>query len=53
MDINPEGVKLRVNLIRLRWIVELLQDIPRTHTPPFGSNRDECGRLVMCLEEKV
>ena len=51
VDVESEGVGLGVDFIGLSRVVQLLQGIPRSDTPSFVSDRDVCGRVVMCLEE--
>ena len=51
MDIDSKRVGLRINVIRLRRIVELLEDLTGPHAPSFMLDGDECWGMVVGLEE--
>lgn len=51
VNVESEGVRLGVDLIRLRGIIQFFQRLPRPDAPSFIPNRDVCRRVVVGLEE--
>lgn len=53
MHIDPKRVCLRINVVNLRRVFQLLQDVPRTHTPSVHFDGDEGGWVVVGLKKVV
>ena len=51
MNIDSERVSLRIHLIRLRRIIEFLEDLTGPNAPPFMLDGNECWGMVVGLEE--
>ena len=51
MDVESERVGFGVDFVCLSRIIQLLQCVPWSNTPTFGSNGDVCRRVVVSLEE--
>lgn len=51
MDIHPERIRLGIHVIRLRRVVELLEDLPRPNAPPFVLDGDKSRGMIMGLEQ--
>lgn len=51
MHVHPKRVRLRIDLVRLRRVVQLLEDLAGADAPAFVLDGDEGGGVVVGLEE--
>lgn len=53
MHVQPEGVRLGINLVREGGVFEFFQRLARADAPAIGFDADESRRMIMGLEEEV
>lgn len=53
MNIDPERVGFRVNIVNLRRVFQLLQDVSRANAPSVHFDGDESGWVIVGLEKVI
>lgn len=53
VHVQAKGIQLRVHIIRLRGILEFLQNLPRPHAPPIRLHRNKGGGMIVRLQQIV